>query len=76
MSILEAKIELARMVLDIEDESLIEQVKNLISFNQEEEGNSDFPSHIKESVIKSIAQADSGNTISLEKFKQKHFSKR
>ncbi len=72
MSILEAKIELAKMVLDIEDESLIEQVKGLLLLNQEEE----LPTHIKESINKSISQADSGNTISLEEFKIKHFSKR
>jgi hypothetical protein len=37
MSILEAKIELAKMVLDIEDESLIKRVKGLLSLSQEED---------------------------------------
>ena len=71
MSILEEKIELAKMVLDIEDESLIEQMKGLLLLQED-----NLPQHIKESINKSIEQANSGNLISLEEFKIKHLSKK
>lgn len=69
---LEDKIQLTKMVLDIEDESLIEQVKSFLLPNQEEE----LPKHVKESIIRSISQANSRNLISLAEFKTKHFSKK
>lgn len=68
MSILQEKIELAKMVLDIEDESIIEQMKVLL-LNQAQ----NLPPHVKESIDKSIEQANSGKLISLEEFKMKHF---
>ena len=72
MSILKGEIQLAKIVLDIEDESLIEEVKNFLLINQEEE----LPEQVKDSINKSISQANSGNLISLEGFKKRHFSKK
>lgn len=72
MSILEDKIQLAKVVLDIEYEGLIEQVKSFLLFKQEE----DLPNYVKESIDKSVAQANNGNLISLEEFKAKHFAQK
>jgi hypothetical protein len=35
-----------------------------------------FPSHISKSIEKSLKQFESGETISIEQFTEKHFSKK
>lgn len=47
-------------------------MKGLLLLNQEE----DLPPHVKENINKPIERANSGNLISLEEFKMKHFSKK
>ena len=64
MSILEAKIELAKMVLDIEDERLIEQVKGLLLIQQREEKFDDLPLIVKEGLKESLQQANNKDFIS------------
>jgi hypothetical protein len=53
MSILEDKITLAKMVLNVEDESLIEELKGLLILNYEEKFD-DLPLHVKEDLKISI----------------------
>lgn len=64
MSILEDKIQLAKMVLDIEDESLIEQIKGLL-LNQEENFD-DVPFQVKEDLKVSLIQAENKEFISYQ----------
>ncbi len=74
MSILEEKIELAKMVLDLEDLNLIRQIKDLLLNNNHQENLEDLPQHVKEGVIEGLAQAERGELISFDEFKAKHFS--
>lgn len=68
MDIDASKIELAKMVLEIEDSELIEQVKNLIT-----KGDKDFYGEFTEDEKLEVKfgtdQLDSGETISWEDFK-------
>lgn len=73
MSILEDKITLAKMVLNVEDESLIEELKGLLILNYEEKFD-DLPLHVKEDLKKSIEQANNREFSSVEEgFEEKHF---
>ncbi len=66
ISILEDKIQLAKMVLDIEDESIIEQVKSFLLINMEDEKVDSLPPFVKQGLKESLEQANAGEFISYQ----------
>jgi hypothetical protein len=56
------KIELAKMLLDTEDEGLIQQIRSLFK-SKTKDFWEDLPSHVKQGVQKSRQQAKDGQLI-------------
>lgn len=65
MSILEDKIQLAKMVLDIEDESLIEQVKDFLTASNTDTIEN-LPQFVKQGLEKSLEQANAREFVSYQ----------
>ena len=59
MNIQAEKIELAKMLLETDDEKLLEQIKNLFE-KREKDFWEDLPNHVKEGIENSLQQAKEG----------------
>lgn len=68
MDIQATKIELAKMILDIEDSSLLEKVRNLIA-KEKKDFYDGFSEGEKLEIRYGIDQLDSGKSISWKDFK-------
>ena len=68
MDIQAEKIALARIILDIDDEDVISQIKWLLQTNNELL--SDLPAQAADGIRESISQADRGEFIALDDVKK------
>jgi len=59
MDIQAEKIELVKRLLDTDDESVLQEVKNIFESHEKDFWN-DLPEHVKEGIARSKKQADAG----------------
>jgi hypothetical protein len=70
MDLKTTKIELAKLILNLENQSIIEKIIELIKSEQSDYWNS-LPQTGKEEILLGIKQLDAGEKISLEDFLKK-----
>lgn len=70
MDIQASKIELAKMILDLEDSKLIEKVRKLLSKEKKKDFFDEFTEDQRLEIKYGIEQLDKGKRISWEDFKK------
>jgi len=71
MDIQAEKIELVKRLLDTDDESVLQEVKNIFESHEKDFWN-DLPEHVKKGIERSKKQADAGLLTSHEDVMKKY----
>ncbi|MGZ3776187.1 MAG: hypothetical protein ACXVI9_00925 [Mucilaginibacter sp.] len=71
MDIRAEKIDLVRRLLDTDDKSILQEVKNVFESHEKDFWN-DLPQHVKDGIARSKQQADAGILTSHEEVMKKY----